>query len=188
MGVQMPEKRELRDGAFLINNLLTPQECCELIDLSEATGYRPASISSAGSATVVPELRNNDRVMIVDFELAARLWRLAKPFVPASLDGRLVVGLNERLRFYRYTRGHRFKWHMDGCYQRPNGERSLLTFLVYLNDSFRGGETRFQDLVVTPTEGTALVFRHELVHEGSRVIRGCKYAVRSDVMYSPPEA
>jgi hypothetical protein len=31
----------------------------------------------------------------------------------------------------------------------------------------------------------ALCFVHELAHEGATVIRGRKYVLRSDVMYSP---
>jgi hypothetical protein len=50
-----------------------------------------------------------------------------------------VVGLNERFRFYRYDPGQHFAPHMDGCYQRANGEESQFTFLVYLNDGFVGG-------------------------------------------------
>ena len=50
------------------------------------------------------------------------------------------VGLNERLRLYRYDVGQQFDWHMDGYYERDNGDRSFFTFMVYLNDGFEGGE------------------------------------------------
>jgi hypothetical protein len=29
------------------------------------------------------------------------------------------------------------------CFSRENGERSQLTFMVYLNSDFNGGETKF---------------------------------------------
>ena len=33
-----------------------------------------------------------------------------------------------------------FDWHYDGCFERENGERSFLTFMVYLNEGFAGGD------------------------------------------------
>jgi hypothetical protein len=41
-------------------------------------------------------------------------------------------------------------------------------------------------VVVTPAKGMALLFRHELFHEGSALAKGRKYVLRSDVMYNPP--
>ncbi|MBW4546973.1 MAG: hypothetical protein KME25_21395 [Symplocastrum torsivum CPER-KK1] len=70
--------------------------------------------------------------------------------------------------------------------------------MIYLSDGFEGGDTRFYihqhylallekeavpDVSVVPKNGMALCFRHELLHEGTRVIRGRKYVLRSDVMY-----
>jgi hypothetical protein len=62
---------------------------------------------------------------------------------------------------------------------------SLLTFMIYLNEGYAGGETRFDDAKVAGRTGMALVFHHGLVHEGAEVTEGKKYALRSDVMYGP---
>jgi prolyl 4-hydroxylase len=96
-----------------------------------------------------------------------------------------VVGANERLRCYRYAPGQRFKPHFDGSFARDHDERSLLTFMVYLNDDFEGGETALLDLdqMVAPKTGSALLFQHPILHEGCTVTRGVKYALRSDIMY-----
>jgi prolyl 4-hydroxylase len=68
---------------------------------------------------------------------------------------------------------------------RPNGEQSMLTFMLYLNGDFEGGETNFQSGVsVKPETGMVLVFRHALFHEGAAVTSGRKYVLRSDVMFS----
>ena len=93
------------------------------------------------------------------------------------------IGLNERWRFYRYDPGQAFRWHRDGAYERNALERSRLTFMVYLNEDFAGGETRFETFAVRPRTGTALVFLHPLLHEGAEIERGRKYVMRSDVMY-----
>ena len=71
-----------------------------------------------------------------------------------------------------------------------DGERSQLTVMVYLNDDFTGGATRFYHLdrtvrlSVQPERGTALVFVHRQLHEGSAVESGRKYVLRTDVMYT----
>ena len=75
---------------------------------------------------------------------------------------------------------------MDHWY-RPNARQiTLHTVLVYFNDDFQGGETVFQeqlDRVVTPKTGMVSIFQHKLRHEGRPVLRGAKYAMRSDVVF-----
>lgn len=61
----------------------------------------------------------------------------------------------------------------------------LLTFMIYLNEGYTGGETRFESVSVAGKPGMALVFEHELLHEGAEVTAGVKYVLRSDVMYGP---
>jgi hypothetical protein len=36
---------------------------------------------------------------------------------------------------------------------------------------------------VRPKQGMALLFLHDLYHEGSEVTQGVKYVLRSDIMY-----
>jgi hypothetical protein len=60
---------------------------------------------------------------------------------------------------------------------------SLLTFMIYLNEGYEGGETRFESLSVAGKLGMALVFEHGLLHESAEVTGGVKYVLRSDVMY-----
>ena len=55
--------------------------------------------------------------------------------------------------------------------------------MIYLNDDFKGGETRFNDLTVHPNTGKALLFIHEQKHESIPVEEGMKYVLRTDVMY-----
>ena len=37
-----------------------------------------------------------------------------------------------------------------------------------------------------PEPGKVLIFQHNLFHEGSLLISGCKYAMRTDIMYTNP--
>jgi predicted 2-oxoglutarate/Fe(II)-dependent dioxygenase YbiX len=171
------------EDIFTIPRLFTPEECREYIELTEALGYEPAPITTASGFIMRPDIRNNTRVIIDDPDRAHGLWERVRGEIPMFLDGRQAIGLNERFRFYRYDPGERFAPHRDGAYRRPNGELSLLTFMVYLSDGFTGGETNFAQASITPELGMALVFKHPLLHEGAAVTTGRKYVLRSDVMF-----
>jgi hypothetical protein len=77
-------------------------------------------------------------------------------------------------------------------------QSSLFTFLIYLNDEFKGGETTFfipsvkegviNAYPVKPIMGSVAVFPHgeaagALLHEGTGVVEGAKYVIRTDVEY-----
>jgi len=84
------------------------------------------------------------------------------------------------------------------------GDRiSQLTIVLYLNDDFRGGETKFYlpsgqrgqySVHDSPAKrGAALCFFHgnhplSPLHEGSLVHEGVKYIIRSDVLYLLPSS
>ncbi len=174
---------EIREGIYLVPDLLTPEECQAWITLTEAKGYDAAPITTAGGFEMRPDVRNNARVIIDDPEQAEALWQRSRVEIPGIFRGRQAIGLNERFRFYRYDPGERFALHRDGAFRRDNGEMSLLTFLVYLNEGFVGGETIVEGIPFTPRTGMALIFEHPLLHEGAAVIYGRKYVLRSDVMY-----
>lgn len=188
----MPEATLLHPQVVTVAGLLTPAECDEYIALSESIGYGAAPITTMHGPVMNPDVRNNERVMLDDGRRGRDLWQRVAPFVRqhAALPGRAPIGVNERLRFYRYDPGQAFKWHRDGYFERPESpmrERSHLTFMVYLNDDFDGGETAFRggfDGVVKPVKGTALLFHHPLMHQGAAVTRGRKYVLRTDVMYA----
>lgn len=115
--------------------------------------------------------------------MAANFWTRLSKFCPFELDSCSAIGLNEQFRFYKYEINQRFKRHIDGRFKRNDLEESRITFMIYLNDDFEGGETHFGDLVIKPKMGTALCFIHEIKHEGCLVTKGVKYAIRSDIMY-----
>jgi len=178
------------DTIFVIRDFLTSEECQAFVARSEGDGYEPATITTAAGAVMNKEVRDNSRLIQDDPALAALLWERVAPYLPPHLGDWRVVGLNERFRYYRYDPGQKFALHGDGAFRRPNGEQSWLTFMVYLNDDFAGGETQFyQDvgvlkLSVRPERGMALVFLHPHLHEGAAIVQGRKYVLRTDVMYA----
>ena len=189
----MPTEHWFNDFVFAVNEFFTPTECEKYIQISEDIGYEDATVTSPSGAVLRTDVRNNQRVMFCNEEIAAELFDRASDFVPREFDERLAVGVNELLRFYRYDSGQEFNWHQDFPFERDNGERSYLTFLIYLSDDFEGGGTSFEDsyspdsfdeFTVTPRQGMALFFEHETHHRGDRVVEGRKYVLRSDVMYA----
>jgi predicted 2-oxoglutarate/Fe(II)-dependent dioxygenase YbiX len=169
-----------------VSGLFSEAECAALVGLAERAGFAPAPVTTDAGPVMASRIRNNSRVMLDDAARAADLWARVAPFAPAR-EGEGAVGVNERLRFYRYEEAQRFVWHRDGSYQREDGVRSHLTLMVYLNQDFYGGETVFDlgaaPIVVRPRLGMALMFEHSVKHQGAPVTVGQKYVVRTDVMY-----
>ena len=168
---------------WTIEDFISPPECADLIALSESIGYVEAEVGFASGAAMMKGLRNNYRALHTDPTLAARLWERLREFCPPALDGSKAVGLNEQFRFYKYESNQRFKRHIDGRFRRNKTEESRITFMIYLNEEFEGGETTFDSVTIVPKTGQALCFIHELKHEGRPVSSGIKYALRSEVMY-----
>ncbi|MCP3144354.1 prolyl hydroxylase family protein [Pyxidicoccus xibeiensis] len=169
-----------------VDNLLSAEECRAMIERIEQEGPTAAPITTSAGFVMRPDIRNNTRVMFDDVPLATTLFERIAPHLPRRLEGKWeVCGANERLRCYRYEAGQYFAPHFDGAFVRNHNERSLLTFIVYLNDCPHGGATNFFALEqsVKPRMGTALLFNHHLFHEGAIVTEGLKYALRTDVMY-----
>jgi prolyl 4-hydroxylase len=179
------KRQNIREGVFTVGGVLSLEECTDLIAVAERNGFEIATINTRHGAEIDRDVRNNDRVIIDDHALADTLWRRISPVVPAFLAGRQARGVNERFRFYRYVPGQRFSWHTDGAFERENGERSLLTFMVYLNEGYERGATEFVAARVVGETGTGLFFEHQLSHQGAGVVEGIKYVLRSDIMYGP---
>ncbi|KAF2008690.1 prolyl 4-hydroxylase [Aaosphaeria arxii CBS 175.79] len=197
----------------LIRDVLSPDECSSIIGAAEKMEFIPdAPMRPQGEDTSV--LAHNF-YWIVDESFHNRLWNRVKEFVPEAVAGRQARGINRRFRVYRYVPGAEYRCHIDGAWP-PSGinastdeyqydssppeakQSSLFTFLIYLNDDFRGGETTFfipsvkegviNAYPVKPIMGSVAVFPHgeaqgALLHEGTGVVEGAKYVIRTDVEY-----
>lgn len=190
-GMPSPQRTVLEEEESIItvSNFLSPEECDAFIQRTLSEGYEEAPITTFRGFVMRPDIRNNTRVMQDDPELAARLWERMKGWVPTThrrIGSWHAHALNERFRYYRYTEGQYFKWHSDGPFIRHSEDLSLFTAMIYLNEDFEGGTTDFQfGPSVTPKRGMLLLFEHSLVHQGAPVRSGCKYVLRTDVMFQP---
>ncbi len=178
-------KKEINKEIFIVENFLTVEECSGYLDRFQNESFQEAKVNIDGEQVMFKGIRNNDRILFFDESLAHELWMKIREFVPQELGLYSASGLNEMFRVYKYSKGQRFKMHMDGSYQKSENEQSFYSFLIYLNDDFTGGETEFRKLgVIKPQKGLALVFRHRNRHEGKEVKSGVKYVLRTDIMYA----
>lgn len=193
----MPLQAEFIDpDVFLVAGVLALDECRALIERAESIGFAAASVRTHSGPKMMTHIRNNDRVTLDDADLAYLMWSRISSLLP-MLDHQQPLGVDHRLRFYRYEPGQEFKRHKDGSVTNKGGHVSKLSYLIYLNSDFEGGATTFRDYVgsgdsrqkiehtITPDTGAALLFRHERWHEGSELKTGRKYVLRSDVFYGP---
>ena len=169
-----------------LSEVLSVAECRSVVGRIESLNPSLATINTATGTKINTSVRNNERVIFDDAELAEKVFADAVEHLPNEFAGRTICGANERFRCYRYKPGMRFAPHSDGSFVRNDSEMSFYTYLVYLNDEFEGGETTFftkPEVIVKPVAGDAVLFQHPLVHEGSIVTAGVKYVARTDIMY-----
>lgn len=174
-------------GAFILRNVLSPEECEFYIKETEKIGYEDCH-------GYHPKYRSNKRIIICDENLAEIVYERVKKFLPEEYEYNdqnwTIQGMNERFRWCRYFPGQHFGAHFDGFFQRNKDERSFYTFMIYLNGDFEGGATNFLDESskkithkVQPEAGLTLLFPHQMFHEGEVLKTDKKYICRSDIMY-----
>jgi len=176
-------------SCFLIRNFLSVDKCYELGQLEKEVKFTNADDKYPKS------YRTNQRYWQDDFELAKYLSNqlFIRKTDSASFSYVLkgFCGLNERFRYCKYSEGETFSNHRDGHFFRGNDTESKMTFLLYLNDSYLGGETKFYsdkgktELLFSHQgkTGDVLIFDHDIWHEGCSVSSGVKYMLRSDLLF-----
>lgn len=190
--IDLPLPGDATKLAFTLEQVLSPIECGRLIQAAEALGFRAAGLGTQGDQIVATQFRDSGRVIIEDLLLSRQLFERIRPYLPTVWDGRRIVGLNEQLKFLRYTPGQKFVAHFDGSFCRPNTvNKTCLTVQLYLSRKRTvGGATRFMGangvppVCCSPDMGRALVFQHNILHDGEEVKEGIKYTIRTDVEYS----
>ena len=131
----------------------------------------------------IVRLQNVPKIFGLGPQRRGEVWKFTRP--------------NERMRFLKYVGGEYFRPHCDGTYETPDRkERSYFTMHLYLNDGgpdseLGGGATTFHAynmvgrIDVVPKAGRVLLFQHrDLLHSGDDVVKGTKYTMRTDLMYT----
>ncbi|GAB4826027.1 hypothetical protein Ancab_008896 [Ancistrocladus abbreviatus] len=191
---------------FTVQNFFTSSESKAFVKAAESLGFvHQGSLGPAKGEA----FRDNDRISVSNPILAETVWEsgLKQLFTEIKIRGKVAVGLNPNIRFYRYKVGQRFGRHIDESVDLGGGKHTHYTLLIYLSGGSKsrgkndadspgdseplvGGETVFygsrNSIVaeVAPIEGMALLHIHGdkcMLHEARNVRKGIKYVFRSDV-------
>jgi hypothetical protein len=181
--------------AMVIPNVYTPEECKAWIADIESHELTSAAIRVDGAQVVDSSVRRCKRWMDDNVERTNDLWKRIRAYVEMyEAEDAFAVGLNPRLRCLKYEPGDYFMPHYDDSHDMGD-EFSLLSAIVYLNDTFEGGETVFLDenvpkdkVVHRPQQGSVLLMEQSILHEGVTPTSGIKYIVRTDVMFTESES
>lgn len=162
-------------------DLFTAEECAYLADAA-APLFEPAHTYNEQTGE---DFRNPIRTS----DTAAFPWIAENPAIHAlnrriATASRTNVMQGEPLQVLRYQAGQEYKPHIDAVPGLEN--QRIATMLVYLNDGFEGGETRFidADVTVEARQGDAILFRNvtedgrpdpAVVHAGLPVRSGVKF-------------
>lgn len=183
----------LTDRVFTVSDLLSSEACAAFILRAQSGSMERATITTQDGTDLHDEIRNNNRLVFDDRELAVSLWSQLASELSQPVKRATATHLNPRFRLYEYTAGQFFDWHQDGSYCDSETVFSQFTLMIYLNDGFEGGGTSFadvfyprafQDFTIRPETGKALLFHHPLSHRGDPVVQGTKYVLRTDVMFT----
>jgi hypothetical protein len=195
-----------QDDLILIElgTLLTPNECDEII-----SNIRQETFEQMSNKYDVRK-RNSSRLVVMDDRLGRTLWRrlkfsnkltkLVRDTKPLgfNVQGQWTMsGVNAAMRLNKYNHGDYFAPHKDAQYAPSGDERSLLSLLIYLNDNYEKGETKFyfprqspksdvkgltiaeeieaygglengfECVTLKPKQGFAVLFTHNLLHEAT---------------------
>lgn len=209
--VEIPEV----PGAFQLLNVLSGDEADRIVQIAEQLGFQEDS-----PVSLPHRVRHNLALTwVVSETIVGEIWNRTKEHISEVIDEKKAKGLNARFRFYKYGQGDFFKTHFDGDWTGSRvldgkhvsdafpGQRSLFSFLIFLNDGFEGGETQFivkynnafsssfvgkqvheKRIDVRTTKGGVLCFPHgdhpfSYLHSSNPIISGTKYIIRSEIFF-----
>lgn len=169
----------------VLENILSAQECDELIALAQPRLKRALTVASDGS-NQVDQRRTSEGMFfgLNELPLVARIEQR----LSALLD--IPVNHGEGLQILHYLPGQEYEPHFDwfdpdqpgyDTITAAGGQR-IASVVMYLNTPLRGGGTAFPELrlTVTARRGTAVYFAYEggdqhSLHAGLPVQRGEKW-------------
>jgi prolyl 4-hydroxylase len=137
--------------------LLTPEECAYLAGAARPMLEPSVVVDAATGRQVRDPVRTSDGIGFT--------WPLENPAIHA-LNRRIAaasdttVDQGEPLQILRYRPGDQYRTHFDAIPGFAN--QRILTMIVWLNDDYEGGETRFPTpgLSLRGRPGDAILFRN----------------------------
>lgn len=153
--------RSTQPSLAVIDNLISPEECQQLIAQGEHR-LLPSMVRKGAVDVVVDTYERSSYT---------HLWRRGETDLVAELDKRFcqLMGVPEDhaegLSITRYLPGQLIRPHRDFFvppHSQLEGGPRLATMVIYLNDDFEGGETTFEraGFTVEPKQGSAVYFEY----------------------------
>ena len=165
----------------LYPGLLTARECAYLTVMAEP-GLQPSFVTNPQTGARMPHpIRTSMGMSFGPTQEDLVIRRINERIARASGS---AIECGEPLHMLRYTTGQEYKPHTDSMPGEANQRE--WTGLVYLNEGYEGGATRFPrlNLEVRGEPGDALIFRNltadgrpdpDSLHAGLPVAKGVKW-------------
>ena len=176
-----------------LEDFLTSDECDEIIRLAEEKGLSPSTIYTATNPTVSDTVnRISEQVWLLN-SISESICKKIENISEMPIENQ------EEFQVVRYKDGGFFKPHFDYPEEYAQNESTkfnrYMTFLMYLNDDFEGGETYFPMLnrTIIPKKGKLVYFFNtdlegnrlpDSLHEG-KDIKGIKWICTKWVSSDP---
>lgn len=184
-------------SVVLLPDVLTRAECAALRRWAAPRLERSTVHSEKPHASTSDSRTSYQTWLPKAHPIAYKLIQLA-----SRLTGVTDMSLFEEVQIARYEPSQQYKPHYDACVDEhicanPNKIYRRATMLVYLCDSFEGGETYFPniDYKVRPRTGHAVLFYNtdqdtgkeltDSIHAGLPVKRGIKWIANVWIKYDP---
>ncbi|HVI06628.1 MAG TPA: 2OG-Fe(II) oxygenase [Sphingomicrobium sp.] len=177
----------------LFPRLFSQAECAYLVGVS-APALRPSVVVDPDTGRQVPNpIRTSSATSFPFIDENPAIHALNRRLAAASGTD---VRSGEPLQVLHYALGQEYRQHSDALPLIAPDQQRVLTFLVYLNDDYDGGETRFPaaNLNVRGRTGDGLLFRNvarsgepdqRSVHAGLPVTRGVKHLASRWIRATP---
>jgi len=174
---------------YVLDNFMTPEECDQII--SSAKGNM--TLSTITRASDDPNFRTSETCYFTGTPMQKHVDK-------KICDAMGINNMSEPCQIQHYNLGNQFKAHHDffhpgdefeefaGDGSNYQGQRTW-TFMVFLNNVKKGGETNFinlKNLHITPKKGAAVVWNSlkkdgttndRTLHQGKPILGGEKYII-----------
>ncbi len=162
----------------LFNNLLSDDECAQLIALAEPKMKRSLTVDNKTGGEELNADRTSDGMFFQrgENDLVKRIEARIAKLVNWPLEN------GEGLQILHYQPGAQYKPHHDYFDPTQPGTPTILkrggqrvgTLVMYLNSPTRGGGTTFPDvhLEVMPKKGSGVFFSYDRPHASTKTLHG----------------
>ena len=167
----------------VFRNLFSREECDYLVDIARPLMQRSVVIDPTSGQFVPNPIRTSKGTAFPYVDENPAVHALNRRLAAASGTD---VKAGEPAQLLQYSPGQEYRRHSDAINGVPPAQQRVLTFLVYLDEDYEGGETTFpvSGLSFRGRTGDGLLFRNasdqgvpdrNALHAGLPVTRGMKH-------------